>query len=107
MTEARAKRTIRVEVAYAETGRQFLRPVELAAGACVADAIAESRLAHEFSIDTAALDVGLWSRRVARDAIVRDGDRVELYRPLKIDPKESRRRRAQRSLARHNARDQP
>jgi putative ubiquitin-RnfH superfamily antitoxin RatB of RatAB toxin-antitoxin module len=90
------KTMIRVEVAYAEPQRQFLRALDLPAGATVADAIAASGLAGEFSIDTAALTVGIWSKPVARDRRITAGDRVELYRPLKADPKESRRRRARR-----------
>lgn len=88
---------IRVEVAYAEAKRQFLRRLELPAGATVADAIGASGLEHAFAIDAGALAVGIWSKPVARAALVGDGDRIELYRPLKADPKEARRRRAQRS----------
>jgi putative ubiquitin-RnfH superfamily antitoxin RatB of RatAB toxin-antitoxin module len=89
-------RPIHVEVAYAEPARQFLRRVELHQGATVAHAIEASAIGTEFGLDTAALSVGIWSRPVARDAPVRDGDRVELYRPLTADPKELRRRRASR-----------
>lgn len=87
--------TITVEVAYAEPQRQFLRRVELACGSTVADAMLASGIEREFGIDAAALTVGVWSRPIARDAVLRDGDRVELYRPLQADPKESRRRRAE------------
>jgi putative ubiquitin-RnfH superfamily antitoxin RatB of RatAB toxin-antitoxin module len=90
------KAMIRVEVAYAEPERQFLRTLDLPAGASVADAIAASGLAGEFSIDTDTLTVGIWSKPVARGRRLDAGDRVELYRPLKADPKESRRRRARR-----------
>jgi putative ubiquitin-RnfH superfamily antitoxin RatB of RatAB toxin-antitoxin module len=41
--------------------------------------------------DLAALQAGVWGKPVARDHRVREGDRVELYRPLEIDPKEARR----------------
>lgn len=85
---------ISVEVAYAEPQRQFLRRVELPDGATVADALQASQLEREFDLDASALAVGLWSRPVARQTPLRDGDRVELYRPLQVDPKESRRRRA-------------
>ena len=86
--------TIEVEVAYAEPSRQFLRRVIVPVGASVADAIAASGLEREFGIDASALAAGIWSRAVGRDAIVEAADRIELYRPLKADPKESRRRRA-------------
>jgi len=85
---------ITVEVAYAEPSRQFLRRVVLADGATVADAIAASAIEREAGIDASVLDSGIWSRPVARGTRVRDGDRVELYRPLRADPKEARRRRA-------------
>ena len=85
---------VRVEVAYAEPARQFLRTLELPAGATVADAIAASNLAREYAIVVEALDVSIWSRVVDRLAPLQDGDRVELLRPLTIDPKDARRKRA-------------
>jgi putative ubiquitin-RnfH superfamily antitoxin RatB of RatAB toxin-antitoxin module len=89
--------TIAVEVAYAEADRQFLRRIDLAPGATVAQAIEASGVAREFAIDVGLLAVGIWSKPVARDALLRAGDRVELYRPLKADPKETRRLRARRA----------
>ncbi len=90
---------LRVEVAYAEPARQFLRALELPRGATVADAIAASNLAHECAIDTQALAVSIWSKVVDRLAPLQDGDRVELLRPLKIDPKDARRKRAKAKSA--------
>ncbi len=89
--------TLNIEVAYAEPKRQFLRRITLASGATVADAIAASGLEAEFAIDASNLAVGVWSKVVARDTPINDGDRVEVYRPLTADPKEARRRRAGRS----------
>jgi len=89
--------TIEIEVAYAEPERQFLRRITLPTGATVADAIAASRLEAEFGIDVSELAAGIWSKPVGRDATLMNGDRVELYRPLTADPKETRRRRANRS----------
>lgn len=86
--------TIEIEVAYAEPKRQFLRRLKLDAGATVNDAIAASGLEASFGIDASTLATGIWSKAVARDAMLEDGDRVELYRPLIADPKEARRRRA-------------
>ncbi len=91
---------ISVEVAFAPAGRQFLRRVELAPGATVADAIAASGIERDAGIDAALLACGIWSKPVARDRRLVDGDRVEIYRPLKADPKESRRRRAERNARR-------
>ena len=70
---------IRVQVALALASRQEVIELEVPAGASAGDAIAAARL----------------DPRVANlDAVLRDGDRVELYRELKADPKDMRRRRA-------------
>ena len=85
---------MRVSVALALPGRQEVIALELAAGATVADALEAAALGARFpGEDLAALDVGVWGSRVARDARLREGDRVEVYRPLRADPKEMRRRR--------------
>jgi len=89
--------TLNIEVAYAESERQFLRRVVLPSGATVADEVKASGLEAEFAIDASNLAVGVWSKIVARDTPLNDGDRVEVYRPLTADPKEARRRRAGRS----------
>jgi putative ubiquitin-RnfH superfamily antitoxin RatB of RatAB toxin-antitoxin module len=88
---------IDIEVAYAEPGRQFLRRISLEPGATVADAILASGIELEFGIDASALGVGIWSKPASRDTRVEAGDRVEIYRALVADPKEARRRRADRS----------
>jgi hypothetical protein len=87
-------RTIDVEIAYAEPSRQFLRRVTLDAGATIADAIAASGIETELAIDASSLAAGIWSKPKPRDTALADGDRVELYRPLIVDPKDARRRRA-------------
>lgn len=92
--------SIVVEVAYAEPARQFLYRVELAEGATVADAITASGIERDAGVPASGLDCGVWSKPVARDRRLDEGDRVELYRPLKADPKESRRRRAERTRQR-------
>jgi putative ubiquitin-RnfH superfamily antitoxin RatB of RatAB toxin-antitoxin module len=89
--------SIDIEVAYAEPERQFLRRVSLDAGATVADAILASGVEHELDIDASALSVGIWSKSVSRDTRLEAGDRVEIYRALVADPKEARRRRADRA----------
>lgn len=107
MSGAGGARRIVVEVAYAEPARQFLRRVELDEGASVAAAIAASSVAEECAIDAEALAVGIWSKPATRETRLRDGDRVELYRPLKADPKEARRLRAREAGDRRVRRDQP
>lgn len=83
-----------VEVIYATALVQRLRKVDVPHGASVAAAIAASGLIEEFGLDEETLEVGIWSQRVTLDARVRPGDRIEIYRPLKIDPKLARRQRA-------------
>jgi len=84
-----------VEVVLATPERQVLLTVNVEAGASVADVIASSGLESKFSdLAVADLAVGIWGKRVSRDSAVNAGDRVELYRPLVVDPREARRQRA-------------
>ncbi len=86
---------MRVEVAYARPDRQRLVTVELAAGATARDAVRASGLAAEFpEIDVERVPLGVFGRACADESVLRAGDRVEIYRPLQVDPKEARRRRA-------------
>ncbi|MGA8278951.1 MAG: RnfH family protein [Rhodanobacteraceae bacterium] len=85
---------IHVEVAYAEPGRQFLRRIELPASATVAQALAASGVENVLGSARAGLTIGIWSKPAKLESVLRDGDRVELYRPLTIDPKDARRARA-------------
>lgn len=88
--------SIEVEVIYALPDRQPLLPVRLAAGATVGDAIRASGVLTLFpEIDLANNKVGIFSKLVKLDDIVRARDRIEIYRPLIADPKEVRRKRAE------------
>ena len=87
--------TIYVEVAYADPQRQFLRSVEVVAGSTVADAIAASGILAQLP-GFVPVGIGIFGRTVAPDARLREGDRVELYRSLRIDPKQARRNRVRR-----------
>ena len=87
--------TLRVSVALALPQRQEVVELELPPGSRVRDALgAAAARALLAGMDPAALDVGIWSRRCGLDAPLRDGDRVEIYRPLAADPKAMRRARA-------------
>jgi putative ubiquitin-RnfH superfamily antitoxin RatB of RatAB toxin-antitoxin module len=91
-----AKALIRVEVAYARPERQVIVAVQVPVGADVNEAIAGSGLLGRFpEIDLARQKVGIFGRLVELDAPLREGDRVEIYRPLIADPKEVRKQRAQ------------
>ncbi len=92
---------LRIEVVYARPESQRVVLVELEEGACVVDAVRLSRLGvlHP-EIGAADSAVGIFGRRVAPETPLRDGDRVEIYRPLLIDPKTARRAKAQKRRAR-------
>jgi uncharacterized protein len=89
---------ISVEVVYALPEKQYLQKVSLEEGATVEQAIVASGLLKlRADIDLAKNKVGVWSRTVKLTDLLRDGDRVEIYRPLIADPKELRRQRAEKS----------
>jgi hypothetical protein len=88
--------TIQVEVAYAvSAGQQRIVALELPAGASVETAVRTSGLVGDFpELDAANLKLGIYGERVTASTRLHDHDRVEIYRPLRADPKESRRLRA-------------
>ena len=80
---------LKVEIVAAVPRNAAVVSVELPEGATVRDALAAAGLAHRGAI-------GIFGERVSPESRLSDGDRVELYRPLALDPKEARRRRARR-----------
>lgn len=91
MSSSGRKRCI---VAYARDDQQFLWQVELEGSATIADALAAARsqaLGLDIPWDSAT--VGIFGERKPRDERLQDGDRVEIYRPLTVDPRERRRQR--------------
>ncbi len=87
-----------IEVVYALPGRQVLRRVALPEGSTVEDAVRASGLLEEFpEIDPNR--VGIYGKLAGRDTRLRDRDRIEIYRPLRADPKEVRRARAAKKRA--------
>ena len=77
---------MRIQVAIALPARQEVVELDLPEGSTVADALSAARVE--------AAVVGIWSRPCAPQTTLRDGDRVEIYRPLQADPREMRRARA-------------
>lgn len=97
MTRGRKPITIHVEVAYALRQRQALVAVEIAEDATIEGAIRRSGILEDFpEIDLKRAKVGIFGRPAALKERMRDGDRVEIYRPLIAEPKEARRRKAER-----------
>jgi len=88
---------IKVEVAYALPHEQLILQIEVEEGATVAQAIAASDLLQRFpAIDLATAKLGVFSKQVLLTHVLRHGDRIEIYRPLIIDPKEARLARAKK-----------
>ncbi|MFW5824904.1 MAG: RnfH family protein [Marinobacter sp.] len=88
-----------VEVAYATPERQEIVPVEVEEGATMLAAVRRSGIAELFpGLDPEKADMGIFGKVVKTPAehVLRPGDRVELYRPLKIDPKQARKNRARK-----------
>jgi uncharacterized protein len=98
MDRASALATIRVAVASSpRQGEAFEVALEVAAGANALDAIrASGVLERHAEIDISTQSIGIWGRAAALDSLLAEGDRVEIYRPLTMNPKEARRLRAQR-----------
>ena len=89
---------ISVEIVYALADRQVLRRILLPEGSTVEDAIRVSGLRAAFpEMDTT--HVGIHGEPVPVTTVLRDRDRVEIYRPLRADPKEVRRARAAKKRA--------
>lgn len=86
---------IAVEVVFALPDRQELLRVALPSGSTVAEGIDASAIASRFPHqDLKSCAVGIWGRLVDRDHVLEDGDRIEIYRPLEIDPRDARRKLA-------------
>lgn len=86
---------MRVEIVFALPSRQVLTQLHVEDGATVADVIVASRVASQFpEHDLDELQAGIWGQPIARTHRVKEGDRVELLRPLELDPREARRLKA-------------
>jgi len=87
---------INIEVVYALPEEQILLRKSVPAGTTVADAIqASGVLVKHPEIDLAKNKLGIFGKLTKADAVLRDKDRIEIYRPLIADPKEVRRKRAE------------
>lgn len=85
---------LNVQVCYASEELQFLRSLQVAAGTTLEQAVRLSGvLTAAPEIDLATMAVGIYAKKKALDTVLREHDRVEIYRPLIADPKHARRRR--------------
>lgn len=89
-----------IEVAYALPHEQMLVQLRLPEGTTVEEAIHQSGLLEKHpEINLDVNKVGIWNKSAELTAVLRDKDRVEIYRPLIADPKEVRRKRAEEGKA--------
>ncbi len=88
---------MKIEVAYALPEEQVIIPLQVEAGITVEQAIELSGIRDKFpDIDLATNKVGVFGKICKLDTPLKDRDRVEIYRKLIADPKESRRKRAEK-----------
>jgi putative ubiquitin-RnfH superfamily antitoxin RatB of RatAB toxin-antitoxin module len=86
---------VRVAVAYCAPGCEDVTELVLPHGSTVGDAVERAGvLARHPELQLRPLDVGIWGHSAPTGQVLAEGDRVEIYRPLLIDPKEARRVRA-------------
>ncbi len=86
---------MQIAVAYARTDKQVWFEINMPDGATVREAIEHSGVINDFpEIDLEANKVGIFARPVKLDQALKDGDRIEIYRPLIADPKQVRKKAA-------------
>ena len=89
---------MKIQVAYALAHRQLVIELDVPVGVTARTAVLTSGLECEFpELDLVVVPIGVFGERVDDDTCLHDGDRVEVYRPLQLDPMEARRRRAAQS----------
>lgn len=100
--------TIQVEVAYALPDKQRIVRLDVPSGTTALQAVSMSQLDEVFEelVIGPDINLGVWGKAVTGDSVLAAGDRVEIYRPLLVDPKEVRKARAARAKAAREAGDQ-
>lgn len=95
-----AAEAFHVQVSYATAIHEYFRDLTVAPGTTIAQAIEQSGVLRDIpGIDLALQPVGMYGKKKPLDTVLREHDRIEIYRPLVADPKESRRRRAEKKGA--------
>ena len=91
---------LQVYVTYAKAQEEFIRPLRVAPGTTVGQAIELSGVLASYpEINLVTQPVGIYGKKKTLDTLLRDRDRIEIYRPLVADPKDSRRKRAAKKQA--------
>ena len=92
-----ANSKINIEIAYDNAASQELIALKVSAGTSVAEAIEQAGLSKRFEeLGSNNFSCGIFSKKVTLDHQLQDGDRIEIYRDLIIDPKTARRLRAEK-----------
>lgn len=87
-----AEKSASIEIIYATAMRQVLLELSVAVGQPVGQVVDESGIYEEFpNQGLESADIGVWGHPVERSHAVCDGDRIEIYRPLQMEPREARR----------------
>ena len=93
--------TIAVEVVYALPNKQAIIETRVPAGTTALEAVRQSGISAKFAgLDLDEAKLGIYGKAVSPTQVLREGDRVEIYRPLIADPKEVRKARAVRARER-------
>ncbi|WP_404365062.1 RnfH family protein [Marinobacter sp.] len=93
---------MKIEVAYATPEKQKILALDVPEGTSAKEAVLQSGITDVFpEIDPETIDMGIFGKviKTPQSHPLRDGDRVELYRPLKIDPKQARLNRAKKKAS--------
>jgi putative ubiquitin-RnfH superfamily antitoxin RatB of RatAB toxin-antitoxin module len=89
---------IEIEIVYGVPQKQEILVVTVDEGCTVEQAIMASGISNLFTeIDLAIHKVGIWNKVVKLETVLKNLDRIEIYRPLLADPKEVRKRRAEKA----------
>ena len=87
---------LEIEIVYGLPGKQVLKKMNVQNGCTAREAVCQSGLDEIFSeLDLQTAPLGIFGKSVKDETLLRDKDRIEIYRPLLIDPKEARRKRIQ------------
>lgn len=87
---------LEIEVVYGLPDKQVLKKMNVQNGCTAREAVCQSGLNEIFSeLDLQTAPLGIFGKSVKDETLLRDKDRIEIYRPLLIDPKEARRKRVQ------------
>lgn len=91
---------LQVQICYATPLCEIVRELNVQQGTTIEQALAQSGILSDIpGIDLALQPVGLYGKKRPLDTLLREHDRIEIYRPLVADPKQSRRRRAEKKAA--------